>query len=73
MIIGLKMSHKQDFGGFVHMFFYFKKRSSGYVLMPMNEEHPGDNQVATALPIQDSGHLNQNEGPPNDSQVDEWQ
>ena len=40
--------------------------------MPMDERPPIDNQVEVAyeLPIQESGHLDLNEGLPSDSQVD---
>ena len=64
MVIRMKRSHKQDFGGYVRMFFYFQKRSSESVLMLMDERPPNDNQVEVAyeLPIQESGHLNLNEG-----------
>ena len=73
MMIRLKRSHKQDFGGYVRMFFYFKKRSSQSVLFLMDtREPPPDSpvEVVYELPIQESGHLNLNEGLPNDSQAD---
>ena len=72
MVIRMKRSHKQDFGGYVRMFFHFQKRSSESVLMLMDERPPIDNQVEVAyeLPIQEPGHLNLNKGLPNDSQVD---